>query len=1192
MSLADCPSNLKEAIDWILRVTGKDGSGGGNIPALAKAIKQVLSDAIRDAQNLPGGDRMNGDEFKKLWEGLLINLEDTTDAYTVGTNGLIGNLAEGLRKFIGYKATIVDSYHGGLITGAGIAPSNIATHRLCDAAIAFTIGVLKQVRETTVPPQLGEPLSSEHKNKIDEVIKKLHRCYGEGPQKLQDVGASISQLTTSNFSGTGIGQFVDDVRKAFNDNLKAISPYNATTVAQKVGEYLKGVLKTWVQGGASGVDGALQQLGSTLKSTTPYDPTIRTVSQKITSVDGAINTRPKQHSFLKPIFEVGKKAFIDQIKNSNKYVPTNYQPAGLLQWNTPNDTDQVQACAKIFLGCLPLIFSKLSYFYWRCHDSGGGWNKLTLYSADLKDFLFGMDYHPRYLNRNKTGQNIIQTAMTTKHFKDFSEGMNKAQTTATERASKETTAKQDLYSSATSTNQNSNPTYSEFLAGCNEKLNERIKLERSANFNDCPLSALHLLASCYFRCMQSKIDAVSSRPPSTIREMLYFLAALPYSPNYDSLNTHISNHFKSISPVSDASSDAVLMIAVADSSTNQKHNTLSAADLKYHLMSTCSFSTAFLGMIQGPGASQNTEPWLYELYCNSAFNLKYPSAAALFNAIAKYTYAVQFQLLFLYFMCSNDGNKCGWNNCTYGSETNKSSNGSPLPSHICPGFQCNNPFKCWHNGGNTNANCKHNKYTDGQSCGKGSNPSALQAFLTDRIQGMCRQHPGTSYHLSTCAGPMCHVPMGFKATHLRQNPRTGNLISLALQLFCGSPTSPLRQLCEKLGCLTNRTPRTLGDVFGFIWHLNSQLFKTRPTPQTVAEMLVKALGPNKPPKVPAFMFNMLKSLSTSASQVSQATATPTGLSRSLEAMAPAIPFLYQLFMAKDSNSLPGTLFDLNQHCHTKENKSDAIVNGQKPRTIIVVHHKSGGCLQTNDLWSLYQPVGQKPSKTGDTDPYKDCRDQNCGGYLYPLTHSDGSTYDPKHASSYLSWLLYLGDDFEIGLRYMLDDFKNIDCKTSGCSGKKCSKPHQPGTHGTDAECSCDSVVYCGGVLPLLYRYGFKFYSPYSLSGDIGGIKTKRNCNACHTQLQSVVNGDPLSSFLTSIDTFLYAIRWEFFSKLSGFWSIYVCLILYTFFFLLDTLRVRSHLHFPPSNSIAPITLLSTGKAPGLRTFTKLTYFMP
>ncbi|GIX65484.1 variant erythrocyte surface antigen-1, beta subunit [Babesia caballi] len=138
-----------------------------------------------------------------------------------------------------------------------------------------------------------------------------------------------------------------------------------------------------------------------------------------------------------------------------------------------------------------------------------------------------------------TGATIISSAMN-KNFTDFEEGMTKAQQLASERSGKENKAKQEIYSDY-SESPNTKATYLEFLAGCTEKLNVQMKSGSATKLDECPLSALHLLASCYFRCLQSTLSAKSSIPPSTIREMLYFLAALPYSPNYDSLNSHFKS---------------------------------------------------------------------------------------------------------------------------------------------------------------------------------------------------------------------------------------------------------------------------------------------------------------------------------------------------------------------------------------------------------------------------------------------------------------------------------------------------------------------------------------------------------------------------------------------------------------------------------------------------------------------------
>ncbi|GIX62311.1 variant erythrocyte surface antigen-1 family protein [Babesia caballi] len=1138
--LTECPSNLKEAIDWILRVTGKDGQSGGNIPALAKAIKQVLSDAIGDAQNLPGGDRTNGDEFKKLWEGLLMNLEDKIDAYTVSSNGFIGNLAEGLSKFIGYKATIVDSYHGGLITGAGIAPSNMATHRLCDATIAFTIAVLEGCKKGNI-----RGFNDQQKNKADEVINMLQKQYGSGPEGLQGVATDIARLCQpSGFRDWGgVDSFIKQIGTAFDTHLKTISPDNATIVAQKVGEYLNSVLNgsgRWTD--TSGVDGKLQQLVT--GNNNAYD------ASTLVSIIGSVNTAIKNTSnipFLTPILTAGKAAFISHLRNMN-YMPTQYNAANSITWTS--NTDQVQACAKIFLGCLPLIFSKLSYFYWRCHDSGGGWNTSHLTRGDLGSFLFGMDYHPRFLNGNKTGNTIISNAMTTKHFKDFNEGMTKAQGTARTTAEKEKKMKNGIYPNAHPAPQpQTNPTYPEFLTGCNEKLNEKTRLGSASNFNDYPLSALHLLASSYFRYQQSKREATSSRPPSTIREMLYFLAALPYSPSYDSLDSHISNYFKKLSNQSDDKDDAELMIAVADSSTTAKLNTLSAADLKYHLISTCSFSTAVLGMIQGPGASKG-EPWLYEMYCNSAFNLTYGSGAALFNVLAKYSYAVQFQMTFLYWQCYNNGMRCGWQYCWFGSEIEPKKNDKAVQSHLCHA-DCDN---------HSSDQCKEHKTLGSTQCGKASSHSPLQAFLTDCLSGFCRKLPGlASNHLTTCLGP-CHVPMGFRSEHLRGASKIGWNVMAALIPFCSSENSPLTQLSEKLGCLTKRTPRTLGDLFGFTWHLNGQLFKSGVSAEESVKEFLNSIGLSSSTSDVDLQANPSSFLSAIQNKVAAlGSSTKSGIDKALS-LIPGLPFWYNIFMVKPDDSLPVRLFKLKSTDH----------NSKSPSQYKGDH---------NDLYSFYNQncLNQKP----------------CGQYLRPLCYSNGATYAPTNASAYMSWILHLTDDLEYQFRELLDDFTNIDCSKVGCNQRKCSTNHGLGTHGRTSNCSCDSVVKCGGTLPLLYSKGFNFYNAFVLMGgqNKSGVNydgpTKRSCEQFHNTLTALLKPKaPLDKLITTIDDFLYAIRWEFFSKLLGFWTIYICLILYTFVFLLDTLRVQSHLHLPSSNSIPPLALLTSGTPLPI---TKLTY---
>ncbi|GIX65440.1 LPXTG cell wall anchor domain-containing protein [Babesia caballi] len=73
--LTDPPKDLKEAIDWILRVTGKDKKGGDGTQQLAGAVQQLLTAAGVKELKTP------------------IRIEQ----------GIINNLAEGLATFIGYS---------------------------------------------------------------------------------------------------------------------------------------------------------------------------------------------------------------------------------------------------------------------------------------------------------------------------------------------------------------------------------------------------------------------------------------------------------------------------------------------------------------------------------------------------------------------------------------------------------------------------------------------------------------------------------------------------------------------------------------------------------------------------------------------------------------------------------------------------------------------------------------------------------------------------------------------------------------------------------------------------------------------------------------------------------------------------------------------------------------------------------
>ncbi|GIX64376.1 extracellular matrix-binding ebh [Babesia caballi] len=1065
---------------------------------------------------------------------------EVISAFSTGNGDIIAKLADGLQQFIGYEGGKLSDQSTPKLTGGGILPANVAKYQVCNAVLNFVIRFLEGLCEI-------KELEGQNKDGVKTVIGTLRRCVGTGTVPkgfaalVQKIGEKAGEIDKKIKHGGQTGKLntvFTALKGIIEKRFSSVHQSHKVDDFQNVQGYIDAVkndLKEDGNGAFANLCSAVSGIFGKVKNENLSDSAVlNTQSLGLSavnpdSINCDIHTLRTESKFKDYV----NAALLAAVQNAaqasvgdlhTKQYTSYYQGA---KHSNINETEY----AKIFLGCLPLYYQALTYIYWGCHENGGGWRNLTLGGGALRSYFDSQGLLPTFVESSRTGSHIAQSAL-----KGFQE-----------------------LKTATSLNDSKYP-YANFT----QKLQEKVK-QRLESATECPLAALFYGASCYFKSHQITNAKSAFGAPQTIREMLYFLAAMQFSSAYEDINGYIGTL---LNPA----------LKVADSGLSSADNTLSAAGIKEYLTTSCSLVPAFLGTLQGGDGPEKSEPWLYELFCNSAFNFKYVSGASLFSRISNYAYALQFQLSFLYIQCRNTYTVgCGWNQCTYGQGINKSLTDTIAPSHICSvGCTTDGQHK---QGDHGQGPCQHS------GCGQNANASPLQAFLTDKLTGFSRGHPsGHSDHLATCSGHTCHVPMGFES-HLRAgNNYQGSHISVTLEAFCGGFNTPLRQLSEKLSCLTRRTPITLGDLFGFIWHLNGQLFKhERPNMAGLAKKLVETLKTHSSPQVPQFMSQMLNKIAESASSLSASSATtPTILSLSLESMAPVIPFLYQLFMTKDPNTLPGALFDLTKHCHKWGQ------NGQ-------LKHESAtssgsGCSTPNDLQSLYQSLKLKPP--AGTDLYDACRNGNCGPYLYPLTHADGVTYAPRNASTYLSWVLYLSDDLQSWFQEMLDEFKNIDCKKSGC---KSSCNHASGTHGMT--CSCPSVVQCGGVLPLLYRHGFRFFSAFQLKGmqyeGFGSSRTykqtaasKRKCSAFAKQLHSVINGDPLSSLLTSIDVFLYAIRWEFFSKLSSFWTIYIGLILYTFFFLLDTLHLRSHLKFTSSHTVPPLALLTTGKAPAL---VKLTY---
>ncbi|GIX63474.1 uncharacterized protein BcabD6B2_29090 [Babesia caballi] len=786
-------------------------------------------------------------------------------------------------------------------------PANVAKYQVCNAVLNFVVRFLEGL--SAIKP-------SGH-DKVSEVIVTLRKCVGTGKVP-EGFGELVGKIETNvdAISKKVLNREQGKLKEVFKQ-LKVIKPTEeGSNVADQTPaveaflgkvenelkddnsgyfkvycEKLAALIKNDVFKNNAGKDtGALSY--SALKNN--IDDITGQVTTNLTNEFRRINTTTGNNNLIPnaAVFTAVRDAATAFIAELQTKAYTSYYN------NVQNRGVNVQ-CAKIFLACLPLYYQALTYIYWGCHDNGGRWGNQTLANGAMKSYFDSQGLLPLYVDKSKRGAHIAGSAL--KGFQaEFTKGMAES--------------------------------FSPFpYASFATKLREKVRENGDNLSSTCPLSALFYGASYYFRCQQITTVNIAVHAPKTIREMLYFLAALQFSSAYENINGHIDTVLKE-------------KLSVADSSDGKPDNKLSADQLKEYLRASCAFSSSVLGLIQGPSASQtDTDPWLYELFCNSAFHFKYPSGAVIFSALSNYTYALQFQLIFLYSMCGNIGLKCGWQECTYGKEINPNGSGNSLQSHICPGFRCQNATGCDHK---SSGNCKHNKYTENGGCGQSGSPSPLQAFITGVLPSFGHSTSTTPNHMSDHPqGALCHVPMGFQANNLR-SIGNGAVVYLVLKSICGNFSSPLRQLCEKLGCLTKRTPRTLGDMFGFTWHLKGQLAKTL-----------------------------------------------SGLQNAqwLNELIRHTPISYAV-----------------------ENKTETL------QSFVGSSRTHSSSHDTHDLKSLSNSGCNKSSQT-------------CGPYLSPLTLSNGATFGKPapYASTYLSWMVYLTDDLQTGFQELIDEFKNIDCKTSG-----------------------------------------------------------------------------------------------------------------------------------------------------------------
>ncbi|KAG6440224.1 variant erythrocyte surface antigen-1 beta subunit [Babesia bovis T2Bo] len=903
-------------------------------------------------------------------------------------------------------------------------------------------------------------------------------------------------------------------------------------------------------------------------------------------------------------------------------------PTDFLWTSISSDSDKVHLLARIFLGSVCLIWSGLSQLGFLTKEGSGGinnrWSDSSLHeikddgTSGLGSFMAAMGYDLERLNQGGKGNTgngeFVHTLLTGKDPKtgvawnEFKNGTDKDSVA-------------EYYSSIYSTAQGAAKSTSETLC------------------KQYPLLVLHILASGYFRAGSAgakgitspakpaeKKDTPVSRKPRTIREILYWLSALPYSQGYKALVDRMKEKYPRKENKPEEFEEQIVLHGEGAGKKTELHKD----KITHYLMAACGYCPLVLIGIQGTIEREVTQPQtqsppgqpepakkcekhkknpsakrctledankaasaapkaapddgklkegevcyggyhlevskfgpLHGMYANGLFGFDMDgSPAQCLDQLRVYVYHCFYQLYFLRKQCSVGAiaaggggagkTVLGWNSCRYGSGVAKKSGGVNVK------WQCT--VENTGSGGTD-----HTKKCGLQSGASTVSESALQGFLCDSIYGMyCREtlgktpdsedkpYPEIDAHMNKTVDSkgiehpahlqypqLCPVPMGWskegtsgenhfkdltqgthKQAELTTKPPgtnnkypvhcTGNTLALLLEYYCDPekcPSGTLVVLLRLLACITPTVPRTLGDLFGFYYY-------------------IVYIGGN------------------SASGVGE----------------------------QEVNKALG-IYEQESKLHMLGGGPDAVVealttwNGGSSTGC-----SAGGCTEKS-LKCLYGN-GNK-----------------CTPFLCPLSGQQYGQLSPVMAGTYLSWLVYLIGEFQEGLKSLETAFRDISCKDSECHkgaggvGGGCDSSCTRGTHGETCSggtnqgvCGCTSVVSCTGVLPVLYKYGFGYGDVSTLHPSVG---THKKCHDFLTTLGNVEKSTEFTKLTTSINQLIYTTRLPWIFVLTIAWLVAVLYLAVGAIWPLDWAHMRSHCRgWFRKGSLSPWEVLMVGKKKG------------
>eukprot|EP00371_Babesia_bovis_P000390 XP_001609037.1 variant erythrocyte surface antigen-1, alpha subunit [Babesia bovis T2Bo] len=176
---------------------------------------------------------------------------------------------------------------------------------------------------------------------------------------------------------------------------------------------------------------------------------------------------------------------------------------------------------------------------------------------------------------------------------------------------------------------------------------------------------LYILSCAYFTGLQKRNSESTPRTPRTIREILYWLSALPYSQAYPKILTHSKGVLEKVAP------DVKGTKTLSFNQIGLKHPiTVDEYNLFAHFQAVTQYCPLVLIGIQGGihSTKDTKEPAIHSLYSNTECKFTYPAVPIqAYNQVVHYIRGLFYQLYFLRKQCAVKVT-CGgkWRECRYG----------------------------------------------------------------------------------------------------------------------------------------------------------------------------------------------------------------------------------------------------------------------------------------------------------------------------------------------------------------------------------------------------------------------------------------------------------------------------------------------------------------------------------------------